>query len=247
MPIRVLIVHANPILVSGLRTILEQVAMEVVGEAVEWEPLVALMHSQHPDVVLLDGSLPSCLPGYEARNLITQLRTLDRRCGIFVLDPSPSVDEKTFFHFFKHGAMAYEPLTLSPEVLVKKVRLVASGECLMVFAPAQSTSCPLRPCEEPDFPPLSQRELDVLRLIAKGFSNAMVGVELEITDQTVKNHVSSILGKFDACDRTAAVVKALLCKLISLDEFDLNDIATKKRKASGDTPSHPSNSVLVGL
>ena len=213
MPIRVVLVHTNLILVSGLRAILEQAAMEVVGEAVEWEPLVALMQARHPDVVLLDGSLPSCLPGYRAANLITQLRALDRRCGIFVLGPSPSVDEKTFFHFFKHGAMAYEPLTLAPEVLVEKVRLVAGGECLMVFAPAQSTSCTLRPrevqaltrsqaCkpeerEEPDFPPLSQRELDVLRLIAKGFSNAMVGVELGITDQTVKNHVSSILEKFD--------------------------------------------------
>ncbi len=114
----------------------------------------------------------------------------------------------------------------------------------MVFAPAQSTSCTLRPrevqaltrsqaCkpeerEEPDFPPLSQRELDVLRLIAKGFSNAMVGVELGITDQTVKNHVSSILEKFDVFDRTSAVVKALLCKLISLNEFDLNDIVTRE-------------------
>ncbi len=82
MPIRVVLVHTNLILVSGLRAILEQAAMEVVGEAVEWEPLVALMQARHPDVVLLDGSLPSCLPGYRAANLITQLRALDRRCGI---------------------------------------------------------------------------------------------------------------------------------------------------------------------
>jgi DNA-binding NarL/FixJ family response regulator len=246
--IRVLIAHMNSIFREGLRVILEQAGdIAVVGEAVEWEPLAALVRSQPPDVVILDGTLTSCLPTYGAMDVTSQLRAIGGgRCGIFVL--VPSLDEETFFRFYKHGAAAYEPTTLAPQVFAEKVRQVARGEYLMegaVFAPARSATRvpepqraqeatpPQKLIEEQTghvFPMVSERELDVLRLVARGFSNAMVASELEITDQTVKNHISSILEKFDVFDRTSAVVMALLCKLISLDEFDRTGIATKRRQ-----------------
>ncbi len=244
--LRLLLVHESPIFRQGLRTLLKPIAdIQIVGETIEREEMLAIIHERHPDVVLFDGGLTSSLPAFTAMGLVSQLRLAGGR-GIFVFAPSTgSVDEEQLFQFLKHGAAAYERSTLCGSDLVKKIRQVAVGEYVITNALLQnSVETPETDTEFDEVyspievqtqeriePPVSPREVEILRHIMKGRSNKQIGRVLGISDQTVKNHITSILKKLNTADRTAAVVVSLRLKLLFLGDAELeqNETAVPRR------------------
>jgi len=244
--VRLLLVHESPIFRQGLRTLLKPIAdIQIIGETIEREEMVAIVHARHPDVVLFDGNLTSSLPAFTAVELVSQLR-LAGACSIFVFAPSTGfIDEELLFQFLRHGAAAYERSTLCESDLIKKIRQVAGGEYLITSALLQpptelpeastefdeaSSSIEVQ-TEERIEPPVSPREVEILRHIMKGCSNKQIGRVLGISDQTVKNHITSILKKLNTADRTAAVVVSLRLKLLFLEDAELeqNEPAVTRR------------------
>lgn len=223
--IRVLVVTDLPLFRYGIRSTLERAGdCVVVGESTDMIEIVDLVRTQHPDVVLLDGGISSLDPCEVAKLLH---RYASRVGSMFIF--APSEDEEFLFRFVKLGAVAYETRTITPQELVEKVRRVNNGEYLISGEVLSKLPRPLyhtfetlneldskrqesatTPC------PLSSREVEILEHIAGGNSNKEIAKTLQISDQTVKNHITSILKKLDVNDRTAAVVHALRNKWIKL-------------------------------
>lgn len=212
---RVLIIDDVPLFRVGLRSTLEQMGdCSIIGESIEASEILELARMQHPDVVLLHGGLRSG-NAFEIACLL--LRQVQQR-GLFVL--APSGNEEQVFQFFKAGAAAYETRAIMPTELTDKMRRVAHGEYL-ITSEAISPTHPARPiraldenresAEKPSAShfPLSHREMEMLEYMARGKSNKEIAKTLRISDQTVKNHITSILKKLQVNDRTAAVVYAL--------------------------------------
>jgi DNA-binding NarL/FixJ family response regulator len=226
--IHILIAHRNPLFRAGLCAVLERhEEIRIVGQAVEREELLELTAVTQPDVVLFDGALTSCRPAYSAAEVVDQVRRAGA-CGIIVL--ATSANEEDLFRFLMSGAAAYELPTLSGNDLVEKIRRVANGEYLITSAslcPAPSksalpeslvTSCNQGKQQSHDSSKVTDREITILKQVMKGHSNKQIASTLGLSDQTIKNHLTSILKKFKAHDRTAAVVIALRRELISLDD-----------------------------
>jgi two-component system nitrate/nitrite response regulator NarL len=236
--IRVLIVHENPLFRVGLRAVLkrheEMQLVGIVGEIVELEQLLELLAATRPDVVLFDGAFTSSQPARSAAEIVDQVRKAGIR-GILVF--APSTDEEDLFHFMMGGAAAYELPTISSDDLVEKIRRIAQGEYLITSEVLHSASAkhslqdPYAHCEREDSvthqkqgkqphdpSKVTDREITVLKQIMKGHSNKQIARTLGLSDQTIKKHITSILKKFQAHDRTAAVVIALRRELISLDD-----------------------------
>lgn len=219
-PLGVLLVHRWPLVRAGLRSRLEsEQDMEVVGEASDVGQ--ALAWTQHPDVVLLDGDLTG--------NLIERVDQFRRAgvSGILVMTASP--DEETLFRLLQHGASAYERSHISVEDLLAKIRRVAHGECVISgeVLLAQGVRREPSPRKEkgkeqveiavPEDCPLSRREREVLAQIAAGRRGQQIKEALCISEQTVKNYLTSILKKLAVSDRTAAVALALHHHWIDLE------------------------------
>lgn len=223
--IRVLIVHGTPLFSLGLCSTLEQHGVQIVGEATKLEEIPEVIRSRRPDVVVFDGTLTfgDAYRRYSAVEMVAQVRQAGGR-GIIVL--VPAAHEEHLFAFMRAGAAAYELDRLSGDSLVEKVQLVACGSYLISgeVLPQLSECHDTQPSEvQPEREALPQdpsgvtaREQEVLRAVAAGLSNKEIARELGISDQTAKNHITNILRKLRATDRTAAVVVALRCGLITL-------------------------------
>ncbi len=213
--IRVLIADDHAIVRKGLRALLsKEPDMEVVGEACNGVEAVAQVKSLLPDVILMDLVMPK-LDGIEATRRITE-QWPDIR--ILVLT-SFAADDKVF-PAIKAGALGYLLKDSSPDELVQAIHCIHRGEPSLDPTIARKLLAELsHPSKDPPTPdPLTERELDVLRLIAQGQSNKAIAGRLYIAEMTVRTHVSSILGKLHLASRTQAALYALKEGIVSLEE-----------------------------
>jgi DNA-binding NarL/FixJ family response regulator len=207
--IRVVIADDQDLVREGLRMMLEaENDIEVVGEAANGVEALDVARSEDPDVLLMDVRMPE-LDGLEAT---ARLVGSSARTRILVLTTF-DLDEYVY-RAMKAGASGFLLKDSTRDQLAAGVRTVASGEALL--APAITRRLIEDFCRRPPpsaAPPavageLSPRELEVLRLLARGLSNAEIAGELYLSDATVKSHVARILGKLDLRDRLQAVVLA---------------------------------------
>ena len=207
--IRVLVADDQAVVRGGLRMILEaQTDLEVVGEAADGSQAVAMVTSLQPDVVLMDIRMPG-LDGIEATR---QLAQAGAHARVLVLT-TYALDEYVY-ESLKAGAAGFFVKTESPERLVDAVRVIATGEALLAPEITRRLIDRFLHAARPNAAPpaalseLTARELEVLRHLARGLSNAEIAGALYITEGTVKTHVARILLKLDLRDRVQAVVFA---------------------------------------
>ena len=215
--IRVMIIDEHPLFRQGCRAALEGSGeCTVVAEVSDSKSGLELARIHTPDVVLIDALLSS----NDALELARQLRHSSPRVAIIML--TAFEDEEQLIQSMKLGAAAYLLKGLSADELVDAVRQVSRGAYIIndnVLSRPTVASRVLRtfremtaeepPEVQPLYSPLSNREIEILDYIARGNSNKEIAKSLGISDQTVKNHITSILKKLSVNDRTAAVVHAL--------------------------------------
>jgi len=203
--ISVLIVDDHAVVRQGLRIFLDlQEDIKVVGEATNGVEAVKGVRELLPDVVLMDLVMPQ-MDGIEATR---RIRALSPSTQVIVLT-SFAEDEKVF-PAIKAGTLSYLLKDISPEDLVKAIQAAHRGEVQLhpEIAKMLMKEFAAR-AREPVHEELTQRELEVLRLIAKGLSNREMARDLVISEKTVKTHVSNILSKLHLADRTQAAIYAL--------------------------------------
>ena len=216
MRIRVLLADDQALVRAGLRTILgSQDDIEVVGEAPDGELAVAMASRLRPDVVLMDVRMP-VLDGIEATRRITRggLR------GRILILTTYELDEYVF-DALGAGASGFLLKHAPPEELVQGVRLVAAGDSLLAPSVtrrlieefARRPAPTARPPEA--LVTLTERELEVLRLIARGLTNAEMAARLHVSETTIKTHVGHVLDKLDLRDRVQAVILAYEAALVT--------------------------------
>lgn len=207
--IRVCVVEDQMLVRQGIQTLLGLVEdIEVIAEAIDGEQAVTLIPQLQPDVVLLDMYLPR-RSGLEVLRSLSASHTLPPTLILTTFD-----DDELVIGGLQAGARGFLLKDVSLERLTNAIRTLAEGgtwiqpaltERLLQHRHRLSTDFPsAEPAE-----PLTSRELDILRLMARGYNNREIAEALTITEGTAKNHVSSILAKMGVRDRTRAVLKAL--------------------------------------
>jgi DNA-binding NarL/FixJ family response regulator len=204
--VRVLIADDHPLFREGMRGRLDRVAdVAVVGEAASGDEAVELAHKLEPDVILMDIKMPG-LNGIEATREIQQSSP---QIGVLVL--TMFEDDDSVFAAMRAGAKGYLLKDSGGEGVVHAIRAVASGEA--VFGPGVAErmigffSAP-RAAPQRAFPELTEREEEVLSLVAQGKGNREIARQLFVSLKTVRNHVSNILLKLQVADRAQAVIRA---------------------------------------
>jgi DNA-binding NarL/FixJ family response regulator len=208
-PLRLLIADDHPAFRAGLRLLLESLddfEVEVVGEAENGEQALSAVIELSPDVVVMDLQMPG-LGGIE-----TTRRVVAAAPHVRVLVLTMFEDENSVLAALRAGAHGYVLKGAGQEQLARAIRAVAEGES--IFSPAIAkrvidsfarSGVSQRPLV---FPELTEREREVLDLIARGLSNPEITRQLVLSPKTVRNHVSNILAKLQARDRSAAIVRA---------------------------------------
>ncbi|MFF2009755.1 response regulator [Streptomyces sp. NPDC058195] len=207
MAVSVLLVDDEPLVRAGLRAILDaQPDIEVVGEAGDGAAVIPLLRQLRPDVVAMDVRMP-LMDGIEATRVV--LRTVPDPPKILVV--TTFENDEYVYEALRAGADGFLIKRARPTEIVNAVRLVAEGESLLFpaavrqLAAAYGTGKARAALERAA---LTERESAVLRLMARGLSNAEIAAKLVVGVQTVKTHVSSVLAKLGARDRTQAVIAA---------------------------------------
>jgi DNA-binding NarL/FixJ family response regulator len=207
VPTTVLLVDDEPLVRAGLRAILEvQPDIEVVGEAADGAAVLPLVRSLQPRLVAMDVRMP-LLDGIEATRLV--LRSLPAPPKILVV--TTFENDEYVYDALRAGADGFLLKRAHPSEIVHAVRLVAAGESLLFPAALRSLAATYgnpRARAAMDRAALTDREAEVLRLMARGLSNAEIAAELLLGGETVKTHVSAVLAKLGARDRTQAVIAA---------------------------------------
>ena len=207
--IRVLIVEDQTLVREGLEKLLDLAAdIEVVDRAVDGEDGIEKLHQSFPDVVLLDVRMPK-MTGIE---FLQALREAGDSTPIILLTTFD--DDSALLNGIRLGARGYLLKDVSLAKLTETIRLVAGGGTMISPVVTERLLRGLKnasPSSSPDYgeEPLTPRETEIVRLMTGGYSNREIASALALSEGTVKNHVSSILGKLGVRDRTRAVLKAI--------------------------------------
>ena len=216
-PIRVLVVDDHAVVTRGISLLLSQEeGIEVVGEARDGFEALAKIRALSPDVVLLDLMMPK-MDGLE---VIRRLSSDRNRPRILVLTSFAS--EERIFPAIKAGAMGYLLKDSDPAELIQAIRDVWRGRTSLSPLVAAKLVKQLQepPQGELTNEPLTGREMEVLKLVARGLSNDEIARRLQISETTARTHVSNVLGKLHLASRTQAALYALREGLASLEESD---------------------------
>ncbi len=205
-PIQVLIADDHTLFRAGLHALLNLFPdIEVAGEAATGEEAIAKAEALKPDVVLMDIQMPG-VNGIEATRRILQARP---ETGIIVV--TMFEDDSSVFSAMRAGARGYFLKEAGEEEVLQAIRSVARGEA--IFGPGIARRLVhffSEPHQEPDptFPELTEREREVLDLIARGESNAEIVQRLVLSPHTVRNHISNIFSKLQVANRAEAIIRA---------------------------------------
>ncbi|PKO16619.1 MAG: DNA-binding response regulator [Chloroflexi bacterium HGW-Chloroflexi-10] len=212
--IRVVLADDHVVVRAGVRQILEEASdIEVVGEASDGEMALEIIGRIVPDVAVLDIQMPKAT-GIEVSR---EVRAHRWPIGILILT---SYDDGPYISaVLKTGANGYVLKTASPDEIINAVRDVYQGKSVLdtnilskVFAQT------INPTPTSIFEPLSDREIEILSLVAKGLTNKVIGINLQISDRTVQGHIARIFGKLQASSRTEAVMRGISLGLIHIPE-----------------------------
>lgn len=217
MTISLLIVDDHPFFREGLlRVLAGEKDVQVIGEAGDGEESIEKAQSLQPDVILMDINLPR-MNGLEATQRIKRIQPETAIVLLTAYD-----DEEQVYHAIRGGASAYHAKDVDPLQLVQTIREVHDGRYVVsnevltedevgkwLVEKYKQFGGELIFEEERFLSPLSQREMEILRLVVKGMSNKEIAYDLGISHQTVKNHITAILSKLGVADRTQATVYAL--------------------------------------
>ena len=205
--LRVLIADDHPLVRSGMRALFQATDdLEVVGEAATGEEAVTLAANVQPDVIVMDLRMPG-LGGIEATRRILQHSPHSRILVVTLLE-----DDDSLFAALRAGARGYVLKEASEQEVLRAIRTVGTGEAifsstmaqrLIAFFATPATTVPPVP-----FPELTEREREILTMIAQGRSNSEIAQRLVISMKTVRNYISSIFSKLQVADRAQAIVRA---------------------------------------
>ena len=207
MTTRVLLADDHPTFRRGLRALLDSVdGVEVVGEAENGEKVISLAVDLVPDVVVMDLNMP------ETNGVEATRRILAALPSVAVLVLTMLDEDESVFSAMRAGARGYVVKGADTDDVLRAIESVARGD--LVFGPAVASRVlsyltqPLSARDPVLFPELSDREREVLQLLARGLSNSDIARELVVSPKTVRNHVSNVFTKLQVSDRAAAIVRA---------------------------------------
>lgn len=207
-PIRIVVADDHPVVRGGLVSLLRTIpGLDVVGEAADGQTAVRLANEQRPDVVLMDVRMPG-MDGVEATRQIREQTPAIRVLMLTMYD-----DDATVFTAMKAGAQGYLLKESEQDDIVRAVHAVVAGEA--IFGPGVAarvlgyfTEPPQAVAAEYPFPELTDRERQVLELLAQGRSNADIAAELFLSPKTVSNQLTAIFAKLQVASRGEAIVRA---------------------------------------
>ena len=224
---QVILAETVPLFRYGVRSTLERAGGWTVLEAITQADILELAQGFQPDCAILDCAAHT----FDALETCWMLRQQVPTIGLLILAHTPQ--EEQLFQFIIRGANAYEPRSIAPETLLDQVLRASRGEFLIgseqLVSRLSAKSEPSRNVHLRDAAaeagtqhgttasPLSAREIEILQYIAWGNSNKQIGHALKISDQTVKNHITSTLKKLSVNDRTAAVMCGISRHWISME------------------------------
>jgi two-component system, NarL family, response regulator LiaR len=215
--ITVMLIDDHRVVRQGLRDFLElQEDIDVVGEASSGEEGVQVAGQLLPDVVLMD----LVMPGIDGVETTRRVKAVSPSSRVIVL--TSFADDDKVFPAIKAGAISYLLKDISPEDLAHAIRAAQRGEAVLhpeVAAKLMQEFSAPRPNEAP-VDQLTPREMDVLRLVAKGMSNKEIADKLIISEKTTKTHLSNILSKLHLADRTQVAIYALRKRLVPMNDND---------------------------
>ena len=215
MSIRLMLADDHRMLREGLRRSMTDAGFDVVGEAGDGVEAIAMADDLQPDVILMDVTMPNC-DGVEACR-----RVIESGSDTRVVMLTMHADQEVLANAIRAGAIGYLTKDSSTREIADAVRMAVEGDTVLSPQLARTMLEEVRKLDAPGTHEaervISDREVEVLQLIADGCSTPEVAAQLYISQKTVKNHLASIYQKLDARDRTQAVLAAVRMGIVHLD------------------------------